>query len=43
MSEENTWLDFSNASPWEESVSKLEEIFSKFRIGVQSTGRMHLD
>ena len=38
MAEENTWIDFSNASSWEESVSKLEEIFSKFRIGIHSTG-----
>ena len=33
MSEENSWVDFSSASPWEESISRLEEIFVNFQIG----------
>ena len=39
MSEENSWIDFSNASSWEESISELEGIFSKFDIGFQIARR----
>ena len=35
MSEENSWVDFSNASSWEGSISQLEDILSKFEIGFQ--------
>lgn len=38
MDEENTWVDFSDASPWEASVTSLEEVFDSFHIGVQLLG-----
>ena len=47
MSEENSWVDFSNASPWEESISQLEDLFARFQIGFRvpcfrSVGMVHL-
>lgn len=40
MSEENSWIDFSNATPWEESISNLEDIFSNFHIGILNAGML---
>ena len=47
MSEENSWVDFSNASPWEESISQLEDLLARFQIGFRvpcicSLGAVHL-
>lgn len=40
MSEENSWVDFSVASPWEANVGSIEEVFDSFHIGTQLLG-MH--
>lgn len=47
MTEENSWIDFSNVTPWEETISALEDIFASFHIGIQAAGmgllsRFHL-
>lgn len=42
MSEENSWIDFSNVTPWEETISTLEDIFASFHIGTQVVGTVLL-